>query len=119
VGHPAGHAVVCAASPAGAPAYGWHVQGGIHPKTPRGAETPVFVAVDLTRVGRAAAAAAASRWDPLLNMLSSGLLPLLGHPLMAGMCKVAHDLETADTLDYRAYTTLMLQVCWTGRHCCR
>jgi hypothetical protein len=30
-----------------------------------------------------------SRWDPLLNMLSSGLLPLLGRPLMAGMRKVA------------------------------
>jgi hypothetical protein len=50
-------------------------------------------------------------------MLSSGLVSLLGHPLMAGMCKVAHDLETANTLDYRAYTTLMLQVCAACRQC--
>uniref|UniRef100_A0A383VTR4 Protein kinase domain-containing protein n=1 Tax=Tetradesmus obliquus TaxID=3088 RepID=A0A383VTR4_TETOB len=48
-------------------------------------------------------------WDPLLNMLSSGLQRLLGHPLMAGMCRIAHELERTRTDDYRAYTILMLQ----------
>ncbi|WIA31103.1 hypothetical protein OEZ86_001129 [Tetradesmus obliquus] len=48
-------------------------------------------------------------WDPLLNMLSSGLQRLLGHPLMAGMCRIAHELQRMHTDDYRAYTMLMLQ----------
>jgi hypothetical protein len=43
-------------------------------------------------------------------MLSSGLVRLLGHPLMAGMCKIAHELERTRTDDYRAYMMLMLQV---------
>jgi hypothetical protein len=53
---------------------------------------------------------AAARWDPLLNMITSGLVPLLGHPLMAGMCKMAHELEQMQTHNYKAYMLRMLQV---------
>uniref|UniRef100_A0A383WKH1 Protein kinase domain-containing protein n=1 Tax=Tetradesmus obliquus TaxID=3088 RepID=A0A383WKH1_TETOB len=42
-------------------------------------------------------------------MLSTGLQRLLGHPLMAGMCRIAHELERTRTDDYRAYAMLMLQ----------
>jgi hypothetical protein len=54
--------------------------------------------------------AATARWGPLLDMVSSGLQPLLGHSLIAGMCKIAHELDTMRTNDYRAYVTQMLQV---------
>jgi hypothetical protein len=43
-------------------------------------------------------------------MISSGLLPLLGHPLVAGMCKIAHELEQTCTHDYKDYMLRMLQV---------
>ncbi|KAF6252843.1 kinase-like domain-containing protein [Scenedesmus sp. NREL 46B-D3] len=48
-------------------------------------------------------------WEPVLTMSSSRLVTLLGHPLMAGICKIAHELHQLQPSDFKAYTTTMLQ----------
>lgn len=52
----------------------------------------------------------ARRWDQLLSTVSSGLVRLLRHPLMAGLCEIAAELDCLDAQDYKVYSVTLLQV---------